>query len=59
MLCMAPTREFGIRVAWDGRRNDEDPDGPPVGVELGGDVVEGLGDEHVELAVPVQRWVQG
>ena len=56
---MVPTREFGIRVAWNGWRNDEDPDGPPVGVKLGGDVVEGLGDEHVELAVPVQRWVQG
>lgn len=40
------TRELGVRVVADDGGDDEDSNGTAIGVELGGDVVVGLGDEH-------------
>ena len=45
-LTWARTREFGVWVARDVGRYHENPDGPPIRIELGGDVVVGLSDQH-------------
>ena len=42
----ALTGKLGIGIAWDGGRDDEDPDRPTVAVELCRDIVVCLGDEH-------------
>lgn len=43
---MSLTREFGVGILWEDRRDDEDPDWAAVCIELGGNVVVGFGDEH-------------
>lgn len=43
---MSLTREFGIGIVWEDRRDDEDPDWAAVCIELGGNVVVGFVDEH-------------
>lgn len=43
---MSLTREFGIGIVWEDRRDDEDPDWAAVCIELSGNVVVGFVDEH-------------
>lgn len=41
------TRKLCVGITWDIRRDNEDPDGSTVGIELGGDIVVRLSNKHL------------